>query len=127
MRFGEQADTGDAARLGELMPARFAQRMEIHGGYDQAKQFLQAVLVYQRRNVATVRLHDPLQTVHSLLLGRAALRTELRGPRDLVPAIGTELGVGGRSGRRCGSHRARTRGWTTCGWRRLVARSRLSR
>src|SRR5580698_2615484 len=101
MRFGEQADTGDAASIGELMPARFAQRMEIHGGYDQAEQFLQAVLVYQRRHVATVRLHDPLQTVHRLLLCRAALRTELRCTRDLVPAIGAELGIGGRSGWRC--------------------------
>src|SRR5580704_11397613 len=121
MRFGEQADTGDAAGVGELMPARFAQRMEIHGSHDQAEQFLQALLVYQRRDVATVRLHDPLQTVHRLLLGRAALRTELRGTRNLVPAIGTELGVSGRSGWRCRSHRACTRGWTTCGWRRLVA------
>jgi hypothetical protein len=65
MRLGEKADSGNALRVRKLVPTRFFEWMQIHGGDDRAEEMFEATLIRERHGITAMSFDNPLDTSHS--------------------------------------------------------------
>src|SRR6185369_11455443 len=67
MRFGEEREPADAARMIELMPRDLTEHVEIELAYDAIENCTQAIEICKRRRVASACVDEPFGSErHSL-------------------------------------------------------------